>query len=174
MRESKKLLEEKIGREVKSFAYPYGSFNEYLMKIASLIGYENAVTTKLSSTLNDFGNIYSMKVSLWGDPIPFLSKENFFMKELWPYVVTHFNDIQVSYMRNRGLKILRWDKLLLWLIQLLQNKDGYLFLLFHSKHLENRNEWFFFENIIEYMVSLNCKIITVSELARSVFALRRI
>jgi len=43
--ESKKTLEEKLGREIKLFAYPYGNSNEEVKKIASLTGYKLAYAT---------------------------------------------------------------------------------------------------------------------------------
>ncbi|MBI5730379.1 MAG: polysaccharide deacetylase family protein [Ignavibacteriales bacterium] len=43
--ESKKILEEKLGREIKSFAFPYGNCNEEVKKIARLTGYKLVYAT---------------------------------------------------------------------------------------------------------------------------------
>jgi len=43
--ESKKILEEKLGREIKSFAYPYGNCNDEVKKIAHEVGYQSVYAT---------------------------------------------------------------------------------------------------------------------------------
>ncbi|MCS7180396.1 MAG: polysaccharide deacetylase family protein [bacterium] len=43
--DSKKFIEDKIGKEVKYFCYPYGEFNEKLIEIVKLSGYKCAVVT---------------------------------------------------------------------------------------------------------------------------------
>ena len=43
--ESKKILEEKLGGEVKSFAYPYGNCNDELKKLAHEAGYKLVYAT---------------------------------------------------------------------------------------------------------------------------------
>ncbi|MBI2130062.1 polysaccharide deacetylase family protein [Candidatus Woesearchaeota archaeon] len=48
---SKKLIEEKINKEVKDFSYPYGVFNEDIIKKLKEAGYKTAITTR--STLNN-------------------------------------------------------------------------------------------------------------------------
>lgn len=51
IKNSKKLIEEKIGKEVSDFSYPYGLFNENTVKKVKESGYKTAVTTR--SALNN-------------------------------------------------------------------------------------------------------------------------
>jgi peptidoglycan/xylan/chitin deacetylase (PgdA/CDA1 family) len=45
--DSKHKLEDAIGREMLSFSYPYGNYDDRVLAAAISAGYENAVTTKL-------------------------------------------------------------------------------------------------------------------------------
>lgn len=58
--DSKKALEKILGKEIKSFCYPGGAFNEKIKKIVKEAGYEVAVTT---SPGKEFSNddIYALK-----------------------------------------------------------------------------------------------------------------
>lgn len=50
--ESKHLLENILNREILSVAYPFGSYNETVLTIASQVGYRFGVTTKQGSNVN--------------------------------------------------------------------------------------------------------------------------
>jgi peptidoglycan/xylan/chitin deacetylase (PgdA/CDA1 family) len=51
---SRKLLEDKLGHEVKHLAYPYGSFNERVRQIAKRSGYRSACSVQIGfSCAND-------------------------------------------------------------------------------------------------------------------------
>jgi len=57
--QSKKEIEDKIGKEVKHFAYPYGDFNEALIEIVRETGFLSAVTGALSPVTKE-ANLYAM------------------------------------------------------------------------------------------------------------------
>ncbi len=57
--DSKVKLEEKLGHEVFSFAYPNGNFNENLMKIVQESGFKNSVTYQNGNN-NSSTNNYSL------------------------------------------------------------------------------------------------------------------
>lgn len=47
--DSKKILEDKLGIEIKSFCYPYGDYNEKIKDLVIKAGYKYAFTTKEGS-----------------------------------------------------------------------------------------------------------------------------
>ena len=47
--DSKHKLEDLIGREVTSFSYPYGDYDDRVLAAAIAAGYKNAVSTKLGT-----------------------------------------------------------------------------------------------------------------------------
>ncbi|BDD09251.1 hypothetical protein FUAX_16830 [Fulvitalea axinellae] len=49
--ESKKILEEVLGKRVYSIAYPFGNYNEEVMDVAQKSGYDWAVMTKAGSNV---------------------------------------------------------------------------------------------------------------------------
>jgi peptidoglycan/xylan/chitin deacetylase (PgdA/CDA1 family) len=46
LRESKRLIEQEVGRPVRHLAYPYGDYNRTVMERARLAGYDSAVITE--------------------------------------------------------------------------------------------------------------------------------
>jgi len=50
--ESKKILQNELGKEIYSVAYPFGSYNREVLKIAAQASYQYGVTTKKGSNLN--------------------------------------------------------------------------------------------------------------------------
>lgn len=46
--ESKKILEQKLGKAINSFAYPYGKFNQISVNLVKQAGYTNATTVAAS------------------------------------------------------------------------------------------------------------------------------
>ena len=47
--DSKKLLEDRFGREVKHFCYPYGDYNEAIRDLVGEAGYASATTVEFGS-----------------------------------------------------------------------------------------------------------------------------
>ena len=60
VKESKRILEEKIGREVEGFAYPFGYFNQKVIDAVKAAGYKWAVTTS-DLIWEGRGNLYRMR-----------------------------------------------------------------------------------------------------------------
>ncbi|SPL72450.1 polysaccharide deacetylase family protein [Acinetobacter stercoris] len=65
MSESKKRLEQLIGRPVTSFAYPFGIYSVRDVAVAKQVGYTNAVTTKegIDDLTPDFMQLQRIKIS---------------------------------------------------------------------------------------------------------------
>lgn len=60
VKESKKILEEKLGQIVEGIAYPFGFFNEKVIDAVKAAGYKWAVTTS-DSVWEGLGNPYRMR-----------------------------------------------------------------------------------------------------------------
>ena len=60
VRESKTILEEKIGQPVEGFAYPFGFFNENVITVVKDAGYQWAVTTS-DSIWEGWGDPYRLR-----------------------------------------------------------------------------------------------------------------
>jgi peptidoglycan/xylan/chitin deacetylase (PgdA/CDA1 family) len=56
---SKSIIQQKIGKDVNSFAYPYGKMNQQLADLVAQAGYTNATGTKEGSIIN-LANIYDI------------------------------------------------------------------------------------------------------------------
>jgi peptidoglycan/xylan/chitin deacetylase (PgdA/CDA1 family) len=61
--ESKKILEEKLGRQIDFFAYPWGAFSAQVMRIVKQSGYRAAFSTnsKIGRNLGENNDIYALK-----------------------------------------------------------------------------------------------------------------
>lgn len=73
---SKKIIEDKTGKEVKYFCYPYGDFNKKIMQLVEESGYELAVVTpskKIKNTklsmirtgIYGHNNLLSYRIKIW-------------------------------------------------------------------------------------------------------------
>jgi peptidoglycan/xylan/chitin deacetylase (PgdA/CDA1 family) len=58
--ESRAILQQRLGQEINSFAYPYGRFDDGVAHLTSLSGYNVAVTTKQGVT-HTTGNVMSLR-----------------------------------------------------------------------------------------------------------------
>ncbi len=63
--ESKRLLEAELGRPIYSVAYPFGSYNDDVLKIAAEAGYQYGVTTKEGNNLSA-SNLELFRISVKG------------------------------------------------------------------------------------------------------------
>jgi len=60
VKESKRILEEKLGQSVEGFAYPFGFFNKRVITAVKAAGYKWAVTTS-DSIWEGWGNPYRLR-----------------------------------------------------------------------------------------------------------------
>lgn len=63
--ESKKILEDELGKEIYSVAYPFGSYNSKVIEVAQQAGYQYGVTTK-SGNNQTAGNLELFRISVKG------------------------------------------------------------------------------------------------------------
>jgi peptidoglycan/xylan/chitin deacetylase (PgdA/CDA1 family) len=68
---SRKLLEDKLGHEVRHLAYPYGSFNERVREIAAETGYRSACSVRIGFAHANDDNLALPRVPVNGrDSLP--------------------------------------------------------------------------------------------------------
>ena len=65
LEESKRLLEKELGRKIYSVAYPFGSYNDNVLQIATEAGYQFGVTTK-SGNNRSAGNLELFRIGIKG------------------------------------------------------------------------------------------------------------
>jgi peptidoglycan/xylan/chitin deacetylase (PgdA/CDA1 family) len=105
VKESKRVLEEKLGQEVEGFAYPFGFFDERVITAVKAAGYKWAVTTS-DSIWEGWGDPYRLRrISISGlDPDWLLSaKMNglYDIKAVWELPVLAAEKL-VSILRNKA------------------------------------------------------------------------
>ncbi|MFN3870112.1 MAG: polysaccharide deacetylase family protein [Aquificaceae bacterium] len=67
IKDSKSLLEDKLGVEIKSFCYPYGDYNSQVRDLVADAGYKLAFTTK-EGKVEDSPNLFEIKrITVFGN-----------------------------------------------------------------------------------------------------------
>ena len=61
LRDSRKLMTEKIGRPIDLLAYPNGNFNKVVARLAETAGYKGAVTTAYIPDDNSINRLYALR-----------------------------------------------------------------------------------------------------------------
>ena len=64
--ESKKVLEKELGQEVQFFCYPYGDYNDAVMKLVQEAGYRGAITTNLGLNNQDTNPYLINRIRIMG------------------------------------------------------------------------------------------------------------
>ena len=59
IKKSKEILEEKMGKEVKTFCYPYGDYDQSIIELVKKTGYQGAVVTPPSGRCEE--SIYTIR-----------------------------------------------------------------------------------------------------------------
>jgi Predicted xylanase/chitin deacetylase len=78
--DSKKIIEDKTGKEVKFFCYPYGFYNKEVIKLLEKSGYKGAVVNRKRNieiteyTIPRIGiyghnNFFTFKIKIWREYI---------------------------------------------------------------------------------------------------------
>jgi len=72
--DSKKIIEDKIGKEIKFFCYPYGEYNEKVVEFVEMAGYKGAVVTP-KKNMKIINSKFTMKrVGIYGHNSFFIFK----------------------------------------------------------------------------------------------------
>lgn len=106
IRNCKEVIEEKLGKKVLSFAYPYGFFSEKHEKIVEKIGYKYAIATD-SGSADFFKNLFHIR------RIGIFSKDD--IRRYEKKIKGNYNSIKIrnerlKEFRRKIKKILGWKK----------------------------------------------------------------
>jgi len=152
---SKEVLESILERKVESLAYPYGRYNDTVVRLTRRAGYICARTTKPFS-LDPFQDPFRLKVTFYTDPHAFRD----FFKALW--------GLRFSSLLFKPWLIKYWDKLIRSFLKELEKRKGIyvLHVLVHPSFIAKRDNWGSFEDLVGEISSYNMVNLTVSEFVK--------
>ena len=146
--DGKKELQEIIGKEVISLSYPYGNFNDGLIRIAGDAGFIGARTVMLlTRAIRD----------------PFREGTMINAGNWW---FTHYmlhslasRDIKLfNFVLRRNLVFKSWDRIAIETLNFVVENGGIWHLWGHSWEIGNNNDWGRLEGIFQMMRSLSKEI----------------
>lgn len=143
--EGKKRLEDIIGRELLSFCYPYGSFNDEIINFVKQAGFIGARTARLL--------IRRIKD-------PFKLGTTVYAKELWlaPYMKHSVTSLDLSlfcFMLKNSLFFKGWDRIATETFDFVIKNGGIWHLWGHSWEIEDNNEWGRLEEVLHKISTLS-------------------
>lgn len=142
--EGKKRLEEIIGREVSSFAYPYGNFDDDLIGIVKRANFIGARTVMLLGR---------------GIKKPFEMATMVNARDWW---FTHYllhslaaQDLNLSlFVLRNNLSFKNWDRIALSTLDFVVNNGGIWHLWGHSREIEENGDWIRLEAVLNAISKL--------------------
>jgi len=143
--EGKKRLEEIIGREVLSFCYPYGSFNDKIIDIVKEAGFIGARTVKLlTRSTKD----------------PFKIGTTIYARDLWfASHIKHSLDSQdfvlFRFMLRNKLFFKDWDQIATETLNFVIKNGGVWHLWGHSWEIDDNNDWGRLEEVLRQISGLS-------------------
>lgn len=145
--EGKKRLEDIIGREVVSFCYPRGKFNDEVIDIVREAGFIGARTTK--SATRSIKDPFRMGTTAYA---------SYWLCGLAPYfrhAMTSQDFGLFRFMLKSNLLLNSWDKVAVKTLDFVVNNGGIWHLWGHSWSIEDRNNWVRLEKIFRSVGALS-------------------
>jgi len=133
--EGKKTLEKLIRKEIISFCYPYGNFNEKVVDVLKKIGFKGARTTslftrKIENSFKMGTMIQAAQRSDWSYAYNFIKQ---FLK---------FNDLRLSqFILKKYLFNKPWDQIAIETLEFVMKNGGIWHLYGHSWEIDGNNDW---------------------------------
>ena len=137
--ESKRLLEEVIGKPVTSFAYPKGCYNRFHVEMVRDAQYLCARTTKpFCTTLAD--NPYELNVTIWAYPHPLRDIRGMFrLFKLSPNLVVS------------PLRVKKWNELGKQIFDVLLESGGVFHVFGHGWQVDEIDGWRKLEDLLAHI-----------------------
>lgn len=154
--ESRRLLEEVIGKPVTSFAYPYGSYNKTHVKMVQDAQYLCARTTKPFYTVSA-ENPFEVNVTIWAYPHALRDIKGMFrLFNLCPNLIVN------------PLRIKKWDKLGEQIFDVLLELGGVFHVFGHAWQVDEIDGWWKLENLLAHIAfRKDVAYVTIAEYAKS-------
>ena len=153
--ESKRLLEEVIGKPVTSFAYPQGSYNKTHVEMVRDAQFLCARTTKPFYT-TPADNPYELNVTIWAYPHALRDIRGMFrLFKLSPNLVVN------------PFRIKKWDDLGKQVFDVLLESGGVFHFFGHAWQVDEIDGWRRLENLLAYIAfRKNVMYVTMTEHAK--------
>jgi len=153
--ESKRMLEEELGKPVTSFAYPKGHYTEAHVVMVRNAKYLCARTTK-PFYVKTTGNPYELNVTIWAHPHRLRDIRGMFrLSRLSPNLVVN------------PLRIKKWNELGKQIFDVLLESGGVFHIFGHAWQLEEIDGWRELEDLLGHVAfRKNVTYVTLSEYAR--------
>jgi peptidoglycan/xylan/chitin deacetylase (PgdA/CDA1 family) len=142
--EGKKGLEEIIGREVFSFAYPYGNFNGNLMGIVKRANFIGARTVMLLS--REIKEPFAMATMV-------NARNWWFTHYILHSLAAQDLNLFLFVLRN-NLSFKNWDRIALSTLDFVVNNGGVWHLWGHSWEIEENSDWDRLESVLNAISKL--------------------
>ena len=143
--DGKNKLEEIIGRQLSSFCYPYGEYNDRIISLVKEAGFIGARTMRsLTRRVNDpfrmGGTVYAM--------------DGGFARYLWHSICSQ--DIGLFYFLLSGnLFLKRWDRIAVETLHFIVRNGGIWHLWGHSWEIDDNGDWRRLESVLGEINSLS-------------------
>ena len=144
--DGKQELEQIIGREVSSFCYPFGRYNDSIVKIVKACGFTGARTIRLHTRY--ISNPYKA-----GTMVTTKQYQYFFRRYLL-YTIAANDYRMLGFLFQKGLFLKEWNRVAARSLDFIMNNGGIWHLWGHSWAIEANNDWDKLESIFRLINDL--------------------
>ena len=144
--DGKQELEQIIGRNVPSFCYPLGRYNDSIVKIVKECGFTGARTIRLHTRC--ISNPYKAGTMVT------TKQYQYFFKRYLLHTVAAKDYGMIGFIFKKGLFLKRWDRAAAESLDFIINNGGIWHLWGHSWEIEANNDWGKLERIFRLIDDL--------------------
>jgi len=152
--EGKKRLEDIIGREVVSFCYPRGKYNDEVIDIVRNAGFIGARTVR--SAIRSIKDPFKMGTTAYA------SYWHFGLAHYFKHAIASQDFGLFSFILRKNLLINSWDKVAIKTLDFVVDDGGIWHLWGHSWSIEDNNNWAKLERLLREVSVLSEKALKVS------------
>jgi len=142
--DGKQELEQIIGRDVSSFCYPFGRYNDSIVKIVKACGFTGARTIRLNT--RRISNPYKTGTMVNAKP--------YFFTRYILHTVASKDFTMLGFILKKGLYLKDWDRIAAESLDFIMNNGGIWHLWGHSWEIEANSYWDKLESIFRLINDL--------------------